>query len=155
MEGLNKIIFKLKNFMSEFNKSVSNNESIVDIKESKALMKSFDITVTGETHTLGHLIQSYINEIFKEKNIFVGYMNPHPLENKIIFRINVTNINELKELFTITTTTLITQCENLIEEISKEFKTKITPKKLTPKKITPKKITPKKITPKKSSTSNI
>ena len=130
VEGLNKIIFKLKYFISEFNKSISNNDSIVDIKESTSLMKAFDVVVNGETHTLGHLLQSHINEMFKEKNIFVGYMNPHPLEQKIIFRINVSNINELKELFTKTSSELISQCENLVAIISKDFKSKI---KISPK----------------------
>ena len=75
-------------------------------------------------------MQSHINELFKEKNIFVGYMNPHPLEKKIMFRINVSNINELKELFTKTSSIIISQCENLVSIISKDLKptVKITPK---------------------------
>ena len=67
--------------MLEFQKSVSDTESLIEIKESKTLMKAFDVSIQHETHTLGHLLQSYINRVFKEKNIFVGYINPHPLEN--------------------------------------------------------------------------
>ena len=85
-------------------------------------MKAFDITIENETHTLGHLIQSHINEFFKDKNIFVGYMNPHPLEKKIIIRLNVDNINDVKSIISETKTRLIKMCESLMKQISKEFK---------------------------------
>ena len=122
LESLNKMTSKLKMFIIEFDKSMSNSQSSVEIRESKALMKSFDIVVHNESHTLGHLIQSHMNELFKDENIFVGYMNPHPLENKIMFRINVNDIKKLKELFSNTCTSLIKQCDNLSTQVLKQFK---------------------------------
>ena len=122
IEGLNKIKLKIKHFMSELEKSLSNNESRISIKESKSLMKAFDITITNENHTLGHLLQSHINELYKTKNIFVGYMNPHPLEKKIVFRIKVDNIKAVKEIFTKTCSGITNQCESLISICLKEFK---------------------------------
>ena len=129
IEGLNKIIAMINKFTSEFEKSLSNNESNVEIKETKALMKAFDITINNENHTLGHLLQSHINHLFKSDNIFVGYQNPHPLENKIIFRIKVDTINELKKIFTETCGELTKQCEKLLNLISTEFKSDVKPKK--------------------------
>ena len=111
--------------MSEFEKSMSSQESSIEIRESKVLMKAFDIVIEGENHTLGHLLQSHINKLFKEKNIFVGYMNPHPLEEKIIFRINVENIKGLKDIFTQTCAELVKQCDILSNSVLKEFKKKI------------------------------
>ena len=125
LEGLKQMGVKIKNFMSEFGKSISSQDSSIEIRESKVLMKAFDIVIEGENHTLGHLLQSHINTLFKEKNIFVGYMNPHPLENKIIFRINVKTIKELKDIFTQTCDELITKCDILSNIVLKEYKKKI------------------------------
>ena len=108
--------------MIEFDKAISNSKSIVEIRESKALMKSYDIVIHNETHTLGHLLQSHINELYKDENIFVGYMNPHPLEKKIMFRINVTDVKKLKTLFYNTCTELIKQCDSLNNQVLKQFK---------------------------------
>lgn len=125
LEGIKQMVLKIKNFMSEFDKSMSSQESSIEITESKVLMKAFDIVIEGENHTLGHLLQSYINKLFKQKNIFVGYMNPHPLESKIIFRINVDTIKGLKDIFTQTCDELVKQCDILSNSVLKEFKKKI------------------------------
>lgn len=122
IEGLNKIKMKLKLFIIELEKSLSNNDSLIIIKKSKSLMKAFDITIENETHTLGHLLQSHINNIYKEKNIFIGYMNPHPLEKKIIFRINVEDIKAVKDIFTKTCSVITKQCDTLISICDKELK---------------------------------
>jgi DNA-directed RNA polymerase II subunit RPB3 len=125
LEGIKQMVLKIKNFMSEFDKSMSSQESSIEISESKVLMKAFDIVIDGENHTLGHLLQSHINKLFTQKNIFVGYMNPHPLENKIIFRINVETIKGLKDIFTQTCDELVKQCDILSNSVLKEFKKKI------------------------------
>jgi len=52
-------------------------------------------------------------------------MNPHPLEEKIIFRINVENIKGLKDIFTQTCAELVKQCDILSNSVLKEFKKKI------------------------------
>ena len=122
LEALNTMTLKLKMFMIEFDKSISNSQSTVEIRESKALMKSYDIVIHNESHTLGHLLQSHINELFKAENIFVGYMNPHPLEKKIMFRIKVNDIKKLKTLFSNTCIELIKQCDNLSTQVLKQFK---------------------------------
>jgi DNA-directed RNA polymerase II subunit RPB3 len=133
LEGIKQMVIKIKNFTSEFEKSMSSQESSIEIRESKVLMKAFDIVIDGENHTLGHLLQSHINKLFKDKNIFVGYMNPHPLENKIIFRINVETIKGLKDIFTQTCDELIKQCDMLSNIVLKEFKKKILFKPLSKK----------------------
>ena len=125
LEGIKQMVLKIKNFMTEFEKSMSSQESTIEIRESKVLMKAFDIVIEGENHTLGHLLQSYINTLFKQKNIFVGYMNPHPLESKIIFRINVETLKGLNDLLTQTCDELIKQCDILSNLVLKEFKKKI------------------------------
>jgi len=122
LEALSKMTFKLKMFMIEFDKAISNSDSNVEIRESTSLMKAYDVVVHNETHTLGHLLQSHINELFKAENIFVGYMNPHPLEKKIMFRIKVNDIKKLKTLFSNTCSELIKQCDTLSTQVLKQFK---------------------------------
>jgi DNA-directed RNA polymerase subunit L len=138
LEGLKQMIIKLKKFIDEFSKSMSSQESTIEIRKSKVLMKAFDVIINGENHTLGHLLQSHINKLFKEKNIFVGYMNPHPLEDKIIFRVNVENIKALKEVFTQTCDELIKQCDALSNIVLKEFKKNIIFKPISKSKAKPK-----------------
>ena len=125
LEALNKMTLKLKMFMIEFDKAISTSQSTIEIRESKSLMKAYDVVIHNETHTLGHLLQSHMNQLFKAENIFVGYMNPHPLESKIMFRIKVNDIKKLKTLFSKTCTELITQCDNLSTEVLKQFNKKI------------------------------
>jgi len=122
IEGLTELLNKITHFMVEFNKTILKNESIVSIKNSDTLMKAFDVTIHNENHTLGHIIQSYINKLFEEKDIFVGYINPHPLEKKIVYRINVETEDELKTIFEETTKYLIKLCKLLIINVEEEFK---------------------------------
>ena len=121
LEGLKQMLFKVKHFKVEFEKSILNNESTIEIKDSPSIMKSFDIIVNNETHTLGHVLQSYVNLFNEDKDIFVGYINPHPLEKKIVFRVKVPNKDILKAVFNDTTTKLIQLYETLISDVEKEF----------------------------------
>ena len=71
VEGIVKLINKLKNFMTSQDKALSTQESDVEIRESTSIMKAFDITILNESHTLGfytrHLL---INNL--EKKIFLS-----------------------------------------------------------------------------------
>ncbi len=49
--------------------------------------KNFPFFLFQEDHTLGNMIR---HQLLKDPNvIFAGYKNPHPLEHKIILRIQV------------------------------------------------------------------
>ena len=67
-------------------------------------MDGTDVHIKNENHTLGYLLQSSIyRSPENQKNdpdseLFVGYINPHPLENVIILRINNSDINEIKKI---------------------------------------------------------
>ena len=76
-------------------------------------MKGFDITIEEENHTLGFLLQTYLNKL--NEGAFVGYMNPHPLEKKIKIRVNFNDddINTVKEAFDKTTTYLVGELNKL------------------------------------------
>ncbi|QQP48916.1 DNA-directed RNA polymerase II subunit RPB11 [Caligus rogercresseyi] len=46
-------------------------------------------TINKEDHTLGNLVR---HQLLKDPNVlFAGYKNPHPLEHKIILRIQTTS----------------------------------------------------------------
>ena len=88
-------------------------------------MKSFDIIIENENHTLGNLIQSYINKDYKSENVFVGYMNPHPLKKEIFFRIKSDDINSVKDIIVNTTSKLIETFNRLRNEVLKQFEGKV------------------------------
>jgi len=46
-------------------------------------------TINKEDHTLGNLIR---HQLLKDPNVlFAGYKNPHPLEHKIVIRVQTTS----------------------------------------------------------------
>ena len=87
-------------------------------------MESTDIFIHEENHTLGYILQFYIYETTKssEKDIFIGYMNPHPLENLIKLRINLTDINQIKTILKTTTEHIISICDSLTSNIMPKSK---------------------------------
>ena len=97
-ETVKKLKLRVQNFDSQLNKYLSNQESNIEIKNTDGVMDGTDIYIKNETHTLGYLLQNSIYESSKNKNndVFVGYINPHPLENIIILKIDNSNINEIK-----------------------------------------------------------
>ena len=135
LESIKSLITKLNNFNNNFDKFLKRQDSSINILESDGLMKSYDLTIEHENHTLGFILQSYINKLYKKENIFIGYMNPHPLEDKIKFRIKSTNnnITNIHNIFTETSNLLIKQLNELKKSILKEFEGTITfkPKKLS------------------------
>ena len=125
IESLSTLEGKLKNMISELENAFSGKPSSIKIKDSECVMKSFDIIIENESHTLGNLVQSYINKNYKQEDIFVGYMNPHPLKNEIFFRIKAENINKVKDIVNTTSLQLIETFNRLRSEVLKEFEGKV------------------------------
>ena len=69
----------------------------VKIQPADARMKGFDIILQGEDHTLGNLLQTWMDEnmIDKEEITYVGYKLPHPLRDEMVFRIGVEDGQEI------------------------------------------------------------
>jgi len=125
IESLSAVESRLKNFITEIENSLSGKPSNIKIKDSESVMKAFDIIIQNENHTLGNLVQSYINKDYKDQNIFVGYMNPHPLKKEIFFRIKSDDINTVKDIIVTTTSKLIDTFNRLRNEVLKQFEGKI------------------------------
>ncbi len=68
----------------------------VEIRPADARMKGFDIWFDGEDHTLGNLLQTYIDDhlIDSGECTFVGYKVPHPLRDEMLLRIGVSDLSE-------------------------------------------------------------
>ncbi len=62
-----------------------------------ARMEGFDFTFMGQDHTLGNLLQSYIdlNLLDSTKVTYVGYKIPHPLRDEMVLRIGVAGGQEV------------------------------------------------------------
>ena len=107
------LVKKINDFTKNLEKALDSKESSISIRESSSVMKGFDITIEEENHTLGFLLQTYLNKL--NEGAFVGYMNPHPLEKKIKIRVNFNDddINTVKEAFDKTTTYLVGELNKL------------------------------------------
>lgn len=120
---INILYNKLDNFKEKINKIVKEKLEDDNIKVEVSLenMKCHEITLKNETHTLGNLIQSYAPVIFNSNNLlkFIGYKNPHPLKDIIIFKIATENntLEELNQVINIT-------CEAIMQILT-EFKKQI------------------------------
>ena len=122
LQGINQIVMKLKKFSAELEKTLKSTKSSITIKETKSLMKAFDIIIENESHTLGHLLQSHINKFSESKDLFVGYKNPHPLDKKIMIRLKVDDINQVKSILQDTVAKLTKICLDMEKEVSNHFK---------------------------------
>jgi DNA-directed RNA polymerase II subunit RPB3 len=125
IESLSALENKLKNMITELDNSLSGKPSSIKIKDSECVMKSFDVIINNENHTIGNLMQSYINKDNKDQNIFVGYMNPHPLKNEIFFRIKSDDINQVKDMIVKTASKLIDTFNRLRTEVLTDFEGKV------------------------------
>jgi DNA-directed RNA polymerase subunit L len=63
----------------------------VKVLPADARMKGFDFIFQGEDHTLGNLLQTWIdaNLVDSGEATFVGYKVPHPLKDEMVLRIGV------------------------------------------------------------------
>ena len=69
--------------------------SNVDIRPADAKMKGFDFWFKKEDHTLGNLLQTWIDTNKVGGDItYVGYKVPHPLRDEMVLRIAVENGSE-------------------------------------------------------------
>ena len=60
----------------------------IDIRPADARLKGYDFWFTGEDHTLGNLLQTWLDKNKVGKDIsFAGYKIPHPLRDEMLLRI--------------------------------------------------------------------
>ena len=87
LEGLKAVVRRLEKYEDIENVDLPN----VDIRPADAQMKGFDFIIKGEDHTLGNVLQTWIdeNEMKDGKITFVGYKVPHPLVDEMVLRIGV------------------------------------------------------------------
>jgi DNA-directed RNA polymerase subunit L len=63
----------------------------VDIRPADARLTGYDFWFSGEDHTLGNLLQTWIdkNKVGTDGLTFVGYKVPHPLKEEMVLRVGV------------------------------------------------------------------
>jgi DNA-directed RNA polymerase subunit L len=67
----------------------------VKVQPADAQMKGFDFMFQHEDHTLGNLLQNYMEQNDMEAITFVGYKVPHPLRDEMLLRVGVADGMEL------------------------------------------------------------
>lgn len=92
----------------------------VEIYNSDCIMNSYDVAFEDEDYTMGYLIQDYIYKLYKDvENPVVNYIAsnvPHPLENKLVFRVGMVEKNTKTEAIR---NLISNTCQEIINEISK------------------------------------
>jgi DNA-directed RNA polymerase subunit L len=91
--GVDKVLERVERFSQNI---VAEND--IDIKQQAGGM--FMIDVENEGHTLGNLIQVglYNHLVRNQQDIsYIGYYEPHPLENHIIFKVKLTDDKATKD----------------------------------------------------------
>jgi DNA-directed RNA polymerase subunit L len=89
-QGLHVLVKKVDRLMQR-----TKDESGVEIVQSAADDKIFEITIHNEGHTLGNMLQSmtYNNHVRKAADVtYVGYYQSHPLEDQIVLRIKTKEV---------------------------------------------------------------
>lgn len=114
---------KIKLFSENLKSIIKDNTKNENIKIYEYLgnMEAYEIEIMNESHTLGNLIQNYCLILNPENLNFISYKNPHPLENKIVFKISTKN-NSKDEIFDIINNTcdyLINIINSFLDQISK------------------------------------
>lgn len=134
-EGLKQLSNKIKLFQEELEKNFTNNDSRISIKSAECMMEATDLFISDEDHTLGHIMQNFIYEADESGELFVGYMNPHPLDKTIKLRIMSKDINFIKSILQKASNNIIRICDKLITNIHepKQAKTKKINFKIKPK----------------------
>ena len=63
----------------------------VTVQHSEGQLLGYDFFFQGQDHTLGHLLQAWIDKNMMERGdiTFVGYDIPHPLRDEMVIRIGV------------------------------------------------------------------
>ena len=69
--------------------------SNVDIRPADAKLKGFDFWFTAEDHTLGNLLQTWLDQKVGGILSYVGYKVPHPLRDEMVLRIAVEDGSEV------------------------------------------------------------
>jgi len=118
------LVKKIEKFRSAFDDHIRGGDSRVKIMESPTVMTAHDIIIDEEDHTLGFLLQSYIDILVPEVK-FVGYNNPHPLKKNIVLRISTAknDISDIKSVIHTVTKGVIDICRALQKQVKTEFAT--------------------------------
>ena len=133
ISALEKLFLKLKKFLTNFDDAINTkNNQVVSFNKSTGVMESMDIVIQDETHTLGYLLQSYIQLLNGDKVKFIGYRNPHPLKKFIELNISVGNndIQEIKNVIYSTCNEIIQLIKKIKLEVENEYNIATKKKKL-------------------------
>src|SRR5690606_32205660 len=88
-------------------------EKKVSITKDTKVPNAAIFTINKEDHTLGNMIRA---QLLKDPSvIFAGYKNPHPLEHKIVIRVQTTTDSSPVQAFNHALTDLVSEL-SLFEE---------------------------------------
>merc|ERR1712227_520747 len=95
-------------------------EKKIEVKKEVNVSDAALFTLNREDHTLGNILKTQL--LRDPKVLFAGYKNPHPLENRVIIRVQTTPDYTPQEAFTNAITDLLSELSLLEERFKQQMK---------------------------------
>lgn len=95
-------------------------EKKIEVKKEVNVSDAALFTLNREDHTLGNILKTQL--LRDPKVLFAGYKNPHPLENKVVIRVQTTSDYTPQEAFTNAITDLLSELSLLEERFRQQLK---------------------------------
>jgi len=117
--GIDILSLQLKDLATAFNE---NNTEKFNIQKANSKFDSYDITVVDENDTIGNLLTTYLTD--NNEVDYAAYKIPHPLHNKLVFRIACKNndITTIMEVINDTIKVILNILENMKKEWNASYK---------------------------------
>merc|ERR1712130_42659 len=95
-------------------------EKKIEVKKEVNVSDACLFTLNREDHTLGNILKTQL--LRDPKVLFAGYKNPHPLENRVIIRVQTTPDHSPQDAFTNAITDLLSELSLLEERFKQQMK---------------------------------
>lgn len=95
-------------------------EKKIEVRKEVNVSDAALFTLNKEDHTLGNILKTQL--LRDPKVLFAGYKNPHPLENRVVIRVQTTPDYSPQEAFTNAITDLLSELSLLEERFRQQLK---------------------------------
>ncbi len=93
------------------------------VQNADARMKGFDFIFQKEDHTLGNLLQTYLDQNLMGRDVtFAGYKIPHPLRDEMVLRVGVNFPGEERDGLEMTARIAVAKAANSCAEMFRQWR---------------------------------
>eukprot|EP00884_Botryococcus_braunii_P000276 jgi/Botrbrau1/10249/Bobra.0140s0006.1 len=104
---------------------VPDTEKKIDYQKDTKVMNAATFTIQREDHTLGNLIRM---QLHRDKEVtFAGYRIPHPLEYRMLVKVQTRGVKEPKDVMITALADLADEIADLRQKFQEELRSKHNP----------------------------